>query len=149
MKIEAILITNGGSHPADKWARQTARQIAALIEVDEHSTSDMAVAARKALPRFEVDLANALETHHAGVQGEHRDLLAVAPAEVHGSPFLEDETSLSAAVKEFSTVVASTPFADWGSAPATLMVVRGIIGSHMATIQHIERKQHIDDNAKG
>ncbi len=125
-----VMITNGGDHPADKWAKITAEMIGDLIQVDENSTSSAAISARKALPHFVLDLADALEDHHA--------LAAVA------FPLAEDVTPVDKALIEFSTIVAKTPFAYWGANPTTLAVVRGIIGSHMATVQHSAHSWQLD-----
>jgi hypothetical protein len=47
-----IMVTNGGDHPADKWADVTATNIANLVQVDEDTPADSdADRARKAAAR--------------------------------------------------------------------------------------------------
>lgn len=143
-----IMITNGGPHPADKWAAQSAAQIAALIQVDEASDSDEARAARRAKPRFELDLADALEDHHDSVQSGERNALdehghsrhehSLDPAEHH-------EATLEDAMADVAKVAARYPqFADHFARPEVEAVVKSIIASHFATAMHVERSWHRD-----
>jgi hypothetical protein len=66
MTTPSIMITDGGPHPADKWAVITAGQI---IQIAEGSTS---TDARK----FELKILDTLEAGHKGLQDAERAALA-------------------------------------------------------------------------
>lgn len=72
----AILVTNGGPHPPDKWASIAASKIADLIQVDNLSDSEAAAAARKAKPRFAIAVSEAVEPVFAAIMAAERDGVA-------------------------------------------------------------------------
>jgi hypothetical protein len=119
------LITNGGPHPADKWASVTAGQIASLVQIDEDSSSKEAVAARQAKAMFETELAIALTDHHEAVQARVR-----AKAADHPTAARADD--VDAALGVVDTAAAKTPFATWYSLDHVRAVVRATLCDHFA-----------------
>ena len=142
MPQPGIMITDGGPHPADAWAAQSASHIASLIRVDGASTSPAALAGRRALPRFEVDLADALEKFHAGHQNNERNHLKTSDERLNAPHVHRDE--LDAEVQVVVNIAKKTPFAEHFSKPETLRVVREILHNHICTVQSIERHWHAD-----
>jgi hypothetical protein len=143
-----IMITDGGPHPADKWASTTAEQIGDLIEIDAKSTSPEAIAARKAKPRFILDLADALEKHHqAHIDHAKSQLAALGIA--FANPTIHSINAphqgiLDAAMSDVTSVANNTPFAAHFNDPNVQKVVRGIVGSHFTSSMHIEKSWAVD-----
>lgn len=149
--IRGILITNGGPHPADKWAAESAAHIADLIQINEASESPEAVAARKAKPRFELDLADALEGHHKTIQTQERAALDEHGAQRYGhsvDPAEHVPETVDEAIACVAEVAAGTPFAEHFTKPDTVAVVRSILMQHFATAMQIERSWHRDLGGK-
>lgn len=155
--MHVFMVTNGGPHPPDAWARATAAQIANLIQVDEASTSPEAIQARMAKPRFELDLADALLDHHGNVQEVERSAI-----EQHGSARLSHPYDPSGHLDDaLSAVVATangTPFAAHFALKEVQAVLRRILADHFVTSMDVERSWHCDrvltanpndDHAKG
>jgi len=144
-----IMITNNGVHPSDRWAAMTASEICDLIQINETSASPEAIAARKAKPRLELDLADLLETFHANVQKHERELLAA-----HGDAHLVTPLDPSAGevdtpqevVAEIVKIAAKTPFGAHFALPQVQEVVRGIVDHHFALSIDIERSTWADKN---
>ena len=68
-----ILKTDGGPHPADKWARMTALMLTNhLIDVDENSSSDLAIEMREARDELNLKVYRILKLHHMHVQSSER-----------------------------------------------------------------------------
>lgn len=143
-----FLVTNGGPHPADKWAAVTAKEISDLIKVDASSDSPQAVEARRALPRFALDLADAIEGLHAQVQQSARNPAAAAAkgwfgrkaAPADGERPGLDTASVEAALAAVVNVSASTPFAAHFAQSHVQDVVRRILAQHMTTIVDLEHR---------
>jgi hypothetical protein len=147
-----VLITNGGAHPADKWAALTAEMIGDMIEVDPDSATSAAVAARRAKPRFVLDLADVLNGYHAAVQmNERARLIAegerrlVAPLDPHGGPV---DTPVEAA-EAIARAAAATPFAAHFASDQVKAVVANLVADHHVKIMDIERSWHADRHPGG
>lgn len=137
-----ILTTNGGPHPADKWAAVSAAHIVSMIKIDQNSTSPAATAARRALPRFELELADALEPHHQMFQDTERKALS-ASNEHLGTPWVQ-HSEIDEQCAAVAKLASKTPFAAHFATPEVQAVVRDILQNHIASVQHIERKWHCD-----
>lgn len=102
-----ILKTDGGPHPAEKWARMTAWMLSNhLINVDENASSPRAVAIREARDELNGRLYKVLKEHHGAVQTGER-----AKLKEHGSERLSlglrnSEEARDAAVAEHVDVDA-------------------------------------------
>jgi hypothetical protein len=68
MTMHGFMITNGGPHPADKWADVTTDMILNLVDVKEDSVSDAARDARAAKRDLRGKLFDIFNGHHEGVQ---------------------------------------------------------------------------------
>lgn len=142
-----LMITDGGPHPADKWASITAAEICDLIQVDEKSASETAAKARIAKEKLRVDLAQALLGHHHSVQQNERTMI-----EKHGHARLSHSLdprdhvpqTLTEALDAVLKCMEGTPFSEHFSQEKNKAAVLGILGSHFATTMHIERHWHAD-----
>lgn len=142
-----ILKTDGGLHPADKWAAMTAAQIVSLIEIDEHSSSEAAVTARRAKARFELDLADALEGHHKAVQEHEIAKLGEAGAARYTAsldPAEHVPDTLDEAMAAVTEAASGTMFEAHFARPEVQDIVRNTLASHFATAMDIERRWHND-----
>ena len=140
------LITNGGAHPADKWAEVTVDTILDLIEVKEDSVSPEAAEARKVKRELRPRLFDIFDTHHEGVQAGER---AKAPKSVKEATAnldkpLELHPDVPATLAEVNAVLKATPFAAHFAQEHVQQVLTQIIGQHTADVMHIERRYHLD-----
>lgn len=142
------MITNGGPHPADKWADVTVEAILALIKINDDSVSDQAAEARQAKRDLRPVLFDVLYGHHDGVQRQERAGLSKIkdhPAACeHCDKPLGLHPDVQAALEEITAALKATPFAEHFIKPETQQVLRSIIGQYTADVQHIERRYHID-----
>lgn len=144
----AIMITNGGTHPADKQAAMTAQRIMDLIQIDENSNSPEAIAARKAKPRLQLDIADALEALHeysrnyeANKIAEKGDARLAKPIDVTGMP--------EKAWDVVSKIFEASPFAEHFKLPHVQEVVKYIVEGRMESAANDERSWHADANPNG
>lgn len=148
------MITNGGPHPADKWADMTTETILDLVQVEEDSVSPEAAAARQAKRDLRPVLFGIFNAYHDAVQKHERDDLtknvktlddanARAAAKIDVTPHLGVMDQVDAAL-------AATPFATHFAKPEVSEIVHLIIAQHTANAMHIERSYHRDrQEAKG
>lgn len=142
------MITNGGPHPADKWADMTTDTILALIQVADDSDSPEAVEARQVKRDLRPVLFDIFMGHHDGVQRLERSGLASikkhADACKHCDKPLELHDDCHSALEEVNAALRATPFAAHFAKPEVQEVLQTIIGQHTADVQHIERRWHVD-----
>lgn len=142
------MITNGGPHPADKWADVTTDTLVELIEVKEDSDTPEAALARQAKRDLRTTLFKIFNAHHDGVQKHHREHLkknvkhAAAAAEHVASRI--DVTPHMSVLDEVDAVFAESPFAEHFAKPEVKQIVHTIVGQHTANAIDIERKWHKD-----
>lgn len=146
MKV-SFMITNGGPHPADKWAEQTAEAILDLVQVADDSVTAEAASARKAKRDLRPVLFDIFYGHHDGVQRIERS----GNASVKGARAAADHVAKPIDVEPHFTVMdqvnaalAATPFSAHFAKPEVIEVVKQIIGQHTADVMHIERRYHHD-----
>jgi hypothetical protein len=151
-----VMTTNGGPHPADKWALTTTGQI--MQAVFSKPAAETA-GARK----FEIALLDILAPHHEHVQKHERGKIEehgitrlshpIDPRE-HCAAVVADIAA--AALKAGSVVVpdpdrpGETITVDLGAhfaKPEVQAALAGLIGSHFASAMDIERSWHADRNA--
>lgn len=140
-----IMITDGGPHPADKWADTTVEAILDLVQINEDSISPEAAAARQAKRELGPKLFAILNDHHDGVQKHHRAKHAKAKGHLLDHT-IDVEPHMSAADAVLS-VLAQLPQSTVGlhfARTDVRDVVRSIIGQHTADVIHIERNWHAD-----
>lgn len=143
-----IMITNGGPHPADKWAEVTTQSVLDLIEIADNSATPEAFAARKAKRDLQpvlfdlfmdgCDCAQQAERTAIEEAGHCRSNEAIDPCE-----------HLDEIMTNFSAAMAGTPFAEHFAKPEVLDVVRRMVGKNVATAIHIERCCAADATTKG
>lgn len=143
MKV-GILTTNGGPHPASKWAEQTAAQIADVIVIDPNSLAFEALTAQK--QEFENELTVALEDHHELVQSHE-----LGKIEEHGDArlahdIIPEQEHIDDAVAEVQAVADTKIFGSHFRKPEVVAFLEHTIGSHFATSKHIHRSWHADRN---
>lgn len=136
----SILITNGGPHPAEKWAEATASHI---VQVAEHVAGERRAAAVK----LEAAVIDVLERHHKTVQdGERGKLKSVGHDRLMQSFNCEEHVMLDHVVVEIVAAAKGTPWEADFAKPEAQEGVRSVLRSHFHTSMHIERSWHVDRN---
>lgn len=140
-----VLTTDGGPHPADKWASETAAEILTLVKVDDTSTSEEATAARKAKPRLEIDIAEAVEAHHEDNIARERKKLATYEDRLNYHYDLS-EAGVSATVDSIVAVAEKygEPFASAFASVNGRALIENTVRVHFASAAHVERSWHSD-----
>lgn len=149
-----IMVTNGGDHPAEKWAEVTASNIADLVRVDDDKIEDAdadrsrKAVARRAKDRFRLDLADLLAPHHERNQQFEKGKLAAAGDERIAGPFstYDKKAEVVASVVAAS---AATQFAEHFEKPEVQAAVGAMIDKHFAHVKHNARSWHADKNPSG
>lgn len=152
----ALMITNGGPHPADKLAGATAWKITDLVRVSEDPIDpalpelDRAAieanreAFRQARTALEDGVKSILETHHDEVQAHER-----AQLEEKGSDRLDEDHDHAACEGLCAEVIAKTKgtvLEAHFAKPETVARVKEILDHAGALTAHIERSWHADRN---
>jgi hypothetical protein len=133
------MITNGGPHPADRWADVTTDTIVdLLIDANPDSVTPEALIARQAKRDLKPKLFDIFNSHHDGLQkNDGKPHSAVdAPIEILGE-------TLSTLAK-VNKVLAATPFATHFAKPEVQAILTSIIGQHSTDVVHIERRYAAD-----
>jgi hypothetical protein len=123
-----ILITNGGPHPASKWAMASANQIIDVSMLD----GDRLIQAEK----LKFTVADILEAYHALNQEAQRQSIAEDPARLFDD---YDFSRVDAAVAAVLHATETTPWATHYAQVDVIDVVHEIIVRHFASGQQIER----------
>jgi hypothetical protein len=144
-----FLVTNGGPHPADKWADVTANVIVDTLLVDSRpdDVSEQAAAARAAKRKLRNDLFDIFNDHHDIVQKAERveNGKCKKPADAAARVIaLHDPEPHMGVLERVNAVFASTPFSDHFAKPEVQEIVKTIIGQHTVDVMHIERRWHHD-----
>ncbi len=130
-----VMITNGGPHPAERWAQGTAEHI---IQIPSSIVGERLIAAQE----FRQRVQRALVPHHAGVQQNEREKL-LADIEHLLKP-LDPEPFLDAVLREVQDAAKGTEWEAAFAEPDRLAAIRHEIAIHFRTVQHIERSWHAD-----
>lgn len=157
MQIAGFMVTDGGPHPADRWADLTANTIVDTILVDSNPNdgSANAISVRLAKRELRNALFAVLIVHHSDVQRLERvDNTAVkkaADAAERVIAPLDPTRYMVNAMDAVNATFAATPFAAHFAKPEVQAVVAQIIGQHTVDVMHIERRWHHDrlTTAKG
>lgn len=137
-----ILITDGGAHPADKWAEATAQHI---VKIAESASGERRAAAVK----LEAAIIDILEGHHAIVQnGERAAIVEHGHARILHPLDADHHISVDGAVKEIVAAAKNTPWAVDFEKEETVAGLTHLLHSHFKTSMHIERSWHADRNPK-
>lgn len=138
------MVTNGGSHAPEKWAAESAAQITDVIVIEPTSIAFDAMTTAKA--SFEADVETALVGIHDTVQSHE-----VSALDKHGTDRLvhdlaPEDDHINAAVAAVTAVADKTMFAAHFRKPEVQAFIRSTLGSHFATVKHIERSWVADKN---
>lgn len=132
------MITNGGPHPADKWADVTVETILDLVQIEADSVTPAAAAARQVKRDLAPKLFSIFNDHHGALQASETK----APKALDAPIDILGET-LSTLAK-VNKVLAATPFAAHFAQPNVQAVLTTIIGQHSTDVVHIERRWAAD-----
>jgi hypothetical protein len=146
MQITSFMVTNGGPHPADKWADLTASTIVNLIVVKDDSVSPEALAARQAKRDLQPILFAIFNAHHTTVQDAER---AEAPASMKAATArvekpIDPMEDVTPTMVKVNAALAATPYAAHFAKPDVQAHLVAIIAQHTADVMHIERRYHHD-----
>lgn len=143
-----IMVTNGGPHPADKWADVTTEAICDLIQIAADSVTPEALAARKAKRDLRAQLFDVFNEHHGAVQASEQNLTkkikTIAQAADHVASPLDPLSYLDSTMVKVNAVLAATPFAAHFAKPEVQQAIVQIVGQHTVDVMHIERRWHQD-----
>ena len=143
-----VMATNGGPHPSDKWAEETAGEIIAYVVIEDAPTDDDAAremkrAARRSRMRLEADIVDAVEGHHHDNIVRERSRL-----EKHGNARLNaayDDDGVELAVQAVVDCAQKYPiYAAAFASDNGREIIRNAIRTHFATAAYIERSYHAD-----
>jgi hypothetical protein len=143
MQISGFMVTNGGAHPADRWAELTAETILNLIVIVEDSVTDEAAAARAAKRDLRYVLFDILNQHHDDVQKGERGNVPTDP-HAHVAAPLEPMPHVEPTMMEIRAAFAASPFAAHFAKMEVQSVLVNIVAQHTADVMHIERRYHQD-----
>lgn len=140
-----FLITNGGPHPADRWADLTTSTILGLIQIADDADTPEAAAARQAKRELSPKLFKIFMEGCDCVQKEERAALGKEGCKrlVKG---LAPHDHVAEVMEKFHDALEFTPFGEHFKKPEAEAVIKQIIGQHFANAMHIERSWHADKN---
>lgn len=141
-----VMFTDGGAHPASKWANVSARQISNLIQIDEQSFSDAAVEGRKAKSHFAEALAEGIEILFEATMKAETDLVGIGAVIDRQAPF-QIENDVDGALLAFDVALLDTPFVEHFLQPDVRLIVRNILKQNFIDAANVSRLCAFD--AKG
>jgi hypothetical protein len=135
----SVLVTNNANfHPPETWAVATAQQ---LFDVGAEVASSLRIPALQ----WQGKLAEYLVQHHTQVQADEQAQLDEDAAERYAAPHDVDRY-LDDVVAGILTLAEGTPWQKMFEAPGIADQIRGVLGTHFATAQHIHRQAHARAN---
>lgn len=140
----AVLTTDFGPHPAEKWAQVTVDQ---LLPAD----APTAQANVRAHARLKADFLDILTKHHADAQTHEQGLLE-KDGEDHFDSGHHGPTDLDNLMGELTAKAAGTPWESWLANEEFRSAIREVVTDHTHGVRHVERCWHADNNphlAKG
>lgn len=132
-----ILVTNGGSHPPEKWAMTTAEQV---FDIGSSVAGDRLIQAQK----LQLAIAEALMPHYSQAQDDETSRLAEDAKNVLSSHSVD--AYLDAAMKDVVGAAKGTMWESHFADPDVQAAAREVIGSNFTTAMHVERLWHADRN---
>jgi hypothetical protein len=141
-----IMVTNHGSHSPEKWAAESAAQIVDIIQIEPTSVAYHSLTIEKTKVMNEIE--QVLVKHHDAVQKRELNKL-----EEHGTDRFDHEIAPNvelheAAVADVLKATEMTMFAEHFRKPEVVKFVRSSLGSHFASVKHVERSWYADRNSK-
>lgn len=130
------MITEGGPHPPEKWAEQTADQIISVAE----SAPDALLAEARSFHRAIIDI---LTKHHASVQRIEREHLRSKGAGHYASP-IDPLPHIENPVTQIIDTAKGTSLESHFAQPFIKTYLMQVIGNHFHDVVMIERSYHRD-----
>lgn len=131
-----ILKTDNGTHPPEKWALHTAD---AVFDISSIADSERVILARRA----HADIAAALHAVYVRVQNEEK---AALQSGTHSE--LHVQADADEALAGLLDAVKGTPWEEHYACENVQQAAMVEIVHHLATIRHIEHRQHDDNQRK-
>lgn len=135
-----VMVTNGGPHPPETLALNTAM---AICPIDEDLAKTDGPRHFKALC-LQADIARALIPHHAEVQNGQRNLIKMNGDMVHAIELGVDEGRLTESLRAVQQAALGTPWAEHFQKPEVMNAIVDELHRHFRTNQQIERQWHAD-----
>lgn len=133
--MQAILmITNGGAHAPDYWARVTASQI---IKIGGQAPA----ATLRDAEKLEQKIIEILTPHHAKVQEHEKNAIA------SDGPACQAHLHVDDPVDEIIEAAQGSTFADHFNRPEVRDYLARVVHEHFRTSMDIERSWHADRQA--
>lgn len=155
MEIKGLMVTNGGGHPADKWADKTTSDVLALlVDANPDNVTPEAAAARQAKRDLVPVLFKIFNAHHeatmAAEKASSEKLAANHETAVAYACSPHDPTSyMKTVMAQVQDAFSKTPFAAHFAGPDGTKGLYRIIGQDTVDVMHLERRYHADRLAKG
>lgn len=147
-----VLKTDGGPHPAEKWARMTAWMLSNhLIDVDENAVSKRAQDMREARDALNARLYGVLKNHHQTVQtGERAKIKELGSARLSHPLDAGDHVDVDDAVDAVVNEAKLHPdlYAHF-SKDETKDAIRHQLHRDFGSVMDIERSWHADGHVVG
>ena len=132
-----VMVTNGGPHPPDMWADQSADRIVDLIKIaPTFPKYDEAMQQRNILRQM---IRDTMLEHHQTVQEVARSNLAVG-----ANHMIPAGAALGEAVRVVQQATVGTMFEEHFHKPEIAKVVEDTLRNHLNTVAHIEHSWHRD-----
>lgn len=131
-----IMITNGGTHPPEKWAAMTASQI---IKIGEAAVGPAAVFGR----RMELKILDILEVAHTGLQADEKSAIATLGPD-HLVKSIDPTPYVAKPVAEITFAAIGTPYEAHFASEQVQTYLQRLLGQHFGSAMHIERKTFAD-----
>ncbi|HLL28596.1 MAG TPA: hypothetical protein VKT73_13210 [Xanthobacteraceae bacterium] len=138
-----VMVTDGGPHPADKWAEVTAGQLGDLIVLGPNASPKV----RREKEKFVISLQEAFEGHHQDVQDNEAAALKKEGTARLSTGYREHvEKRKAAALKSVADAAKGTSFESHFARPEIQEIVWRMISQHFTSSMKIHRSWHADAN---
>jgi hypothetical protein len=135
-----ILITNNGTHSAEKWASAVASKI---ITLSPDISEDHLIAAQ----RFQATVAEVLVSHHQDAKDEVvNSLKADSAAHFTAGDLHNPGERLNVCIDEIVKASVGTPWENEFKNQEILNGLSAYIGQSLVDLKHVERLTHADNN---
>jgi hypothetical protein len=132
-----FMVTNGGTHPPEKWALETAEH---LVSIGPDVDGPTLMAAT----RVKMNIANALVESYADIQTTEKSKLASDPDATHASPLGVPDDHLNVIVGKIKEQLANSPWSDMAQDEDAHTLIANHVHGHLMEQQAIERSWHLD-----
>lgn len=136
--MAAVLTTDYGPHPAEKWAVTTAETI---FQITPAVVGDRLLAAK----RVQMTIAEALVSHHDKVQKVEHDGLT-KNGDDHLAVDGDANTEADAALVDVLAAVKGSPWEDHFARVDTQAAAHAVLVNHFETAKHIHRSWYANPN---